>query len=302
MYHSVRDSPEDQADWIGPGITHSTKIFTRQMELVARHFKPVDLDEILLCLSGEKRLPRRAVAITLDDGYLDNLEQAAGVLHRVGISAAFYVTIALIGGADAPWFCRVRHAFMTTTRQVWQSSGHQRSWGLSTPLARDAALLAAYDFCSPVTEEAQRQLVRTIERELGIEAVLPQSRLMMNWGEVKTLRRSGHIVGSHTLTHPNAAYVAQEDALRAEIHESKRQLESHLGEPVAHFSYPHPALKPQWNDRTLAMTQQAGYTTAVTTTPGPIRANSNPLLLSRINARWNENEFLWNLERTFARD
>ena len=48
------------------------------------------------------------------------------------------------------------------------------------------------------------------------------------------------------------------------------------------------------------MTREAGYATAVTTNPGPIRAHSNPLLLTRINAGSTEDEFLWNLERTFA--
>jgi len=299
MYHSVRANPEQDADWIGPGITHFTKTFGRQMELVARRFNPITLDDILLSLTGERPLPRRAVAITFDDGYLDNLE-AASVLDRIGISAAFYVTIGLIGQEDVPWFCRVRHAFMITRREEWQSSGHQRNWRLATPSARDAALLAAYDFCSPLTAKKQQDSVCTIEQELGVTPVIPERRLMMTWGEVKTLRRSGHIVGSHTMTHPNTAYIKEEDALRAEIYQSKRELESCLGECVGHFSYPHPSLEPQWNEKTLAMTREAGYATAVTTTPGPVRANSNPLLLPRINAGWIEDEFLWNLERTFA--
>ncbi|PYV99683.1 MAG: hypothetical protein DMG89_06715 [Acidobacteria bacterium] len=300
MYHSVRADPKLGADWIGPGITHSTRVFAHQMELVGRRFSPVTLDHILLFLIAQKQLPRRAVAITFDDGYLDNLEEAATVLNRLGIPAAFYLTTGLIGQADAPWFCRVRHAFMKTKRNEWPSSGHQRNWELVAPASRDAALSAAYDLCSRLTKKDQQQAVYAIELELGVEPVLPESRLMMNWDEIRTLRRSGHIVGSHTLTHPNTAHVSQEDALRAEIFESKRQLESYLREPVVHFSYPHPALRPQWNAKTLAMTREAGYATAVTTNPGPIRAHSNPLLLTRINAGSTEDEFLWNLERTFA--
>ena len=111
-------------------------------------------------------------------------------------------------------------------------------------------------------------------------------------------RRAGHILGSHTITHPNLAHVEQEEALRAEFVQSKRELEEHFEEQVTHFSYPHPALDPQWNEKTLAITRDAGYATAVTTTSGPVLADANPLLLKRIDARQADDEFLWNLERT----
>lgn len=137
-YHSVRDEPERDSNWIAPGITHTTKVFTRHMELVARKFHPVTLEDILLFVKGEKVLPPRAVAVTVDDGYLDNLEVAAPVLSRFGISAAFYLTVGMIGQREAPWFCRVRHAFMTTPCTRWDSSSHNGSlhnsiWDLSSP-------------------------------------------------------------------------------------------------------------------------------------------------------------------------
>ena len=299
MYHSVRDEPELDADWIGPGITHATKIFARHMELLARQFNPVTLDDILLFLQGERTFPRRAVAVTFDDGYLDNLQVAAPVLNRFGISAAFYVTVGLIGKAEAPWFCRVRHAFMMTPRCTWRSSGQQRTWDLSSAHARGLALLSAYDLCAPlVGGAAQQQAVRTIEEELEVEPGFPRRRLMLSWDEARALRRAGHILGSHTITHPNLAHVEQEEALRAEFVQSKRELEEHFEEQVTHFSYPHPALDPQWNEKTLAITRDAGYATAVTTTSGPVLADANPLLLKRIDARQTDDEFLWNLERT----
>lgn len=74
-----------------------------------------------------------------------------------------------------------------------------------------------------------------------------------------------------------------------------------MGEPVRHFSYPHPALHPQWTEKTLSATRDAGYTTAVTTTKGPNRVGQNPLLLKRINCPRPEHEFLWNLNRAFLK-
>jgi len=86
------------------------------------------------------------------------------------------------------------------------------------------------------------------------------------------------------VTHPNLAHVATEDFIRAELFQSKWQIERELKAAPRHFSYPHPALNPQWTPQTVALTQEAGYETAVTTTPGGAFPGENPLLLPRIMA------------------
>ena len=299
MYHSVRDVVEEGSDWIGPGITHATTVFTRQMELVARQFRPVTLDQITAFVQEGAALPPRAVAVTFDDGFLDNVQCAFPVLQHFGISAAFYLMVSQIGEADAPWYCRIRHAFLRTSQESWKRPGQELTWDLTTPATRVAAIEVAFGLCAPLAGEQQRKTVRAIEQELGVDPVLPPQRIMMNWEEARELRRRGHIVGSHTLTHPNVAHVVNDEELRQEIVDSKRSMEEWMHGPVTHFSYPHPALHPQWTEKTLSATRDAGYTTAVTTTKGPNRVGQNPLLLKRINCPRPEHEFLWNLERAF---
>lgn len=299
MYHSVRANPAEDQAWVAPGITHSTKVFASHMELVARQFNPVSLDQILLFLEGRMKLPRRPVAVTFDDGYLDNVQEAAPVLQRFAIPAAFYLATSVIGELEVPWFCRVRHAFLTARASSWQSS--ELTWDLTTAVSRDAAMQVAYDACATLAGESQRRTVDRIEQELQAECSRPARRLMMNWGEAKTLHRASHIVGSHTMTHPNLAHLLDEKLLRAELMESKRQIEAHLDAPVVHFSYPHPALTPQWNQQTLEATRHAGYTSAITTTRGPVRRGADPLLLTRIGVPHSHNGFAWTLERAFLR-
>ena len=113
-YHSVQDDPARFEHSIGAGIIHSRRCFSEQMELLARRYNPVTLDDALLFLRGEKRLPRRPVVVTFDDGYLDNFEIAAPIMNRLGIPGTFYVMVAAIATERPPWFCRVRHAFGTT--------------------------------------------------------------------------------------------------------------------------------------------------------------------------------------------
>ncbi len=300
MYHSVRDDPERYANSIGTGIVHAKSVFERQMELVSKRFNPVTIDDIRMFLDGGKPLPRRAVAVTFDDGYADNCEIVAPILSRFAILASFYLTISLIGTKNPPWFCRLRYSFASTKKNVWISPANGQQRALTNVQDRNAALLAAFGFCASLAGDALEEAVQNIERGLDVEAPSGGSALMLDWNQTRALQRASHTVGCHTLTHPNVAQIAQ-DIARKELLVSKRKLEEELIVPVRHFSYPHPALDPHWTPETVALTKEAGYQTAVTTSPGPVRRGDHPLMLTRIRTPRSEHEFIWNLERALLR-
>lgn len=122
---------------------------------------------------------------------------------------------------------------------------------------------------------------------------------MMTWEQVRSTVKQGHIVGSHSMSHPNMAHIKQ-DALRREMADSKRILERELRFPVVHFSYPCPALQPHWSENTVLASRESGYQTAVTTNGGLVRRNDNPLHLRRISPSKNVEGLRANLEITFA--
>lgn len=73
--------------------------FRRQLELVrASGADTVSLEEALDRLDAGD--DRRAVVVTFDDGYLDNLEIAAPVLRELGIPATIFLPTRIIDGAE----------------------------------------------------------------------------------------------------------------------------------------------------------------------------------------------------------
>jgi peptidoglycan/xylan/chitin deacetylase (PgdA/CDA1 family) len=122
---------------------------------------------------------------------------------------------------------------------------------------------------------------------------------MMSLDQLKGLLRQGHIVGSHTMSHPNMAQIQEEEA-REELGESKARLESRLNSPVRHFSYPCPALSPHWNEQTVEQCRAFGYDSAVTTNSGVTFQGDNLLRLKRIHPTKTAAGLRWNLESAFA--
>lgn len=87
----------------GDGLTLSPEQFEDHCHFLADSFDVVPLDQIVGRLEQGASFDRH-VAITFDDGYLDNFEIAAPILTRYGLPATFFVTTGFIGTETvAPW-------------------------------------------------------------------------------------------------------------------------------------------------------------------------------------------------------
>lgn len=297
MYHSVQDDPAAASlDQLG-GIIHSAKVFQGQMEIIARHFAAVTLEQILSFLGGDKALPRRPVVVTFDDGYRDNFQVAKPILDKFGIPAVFYVAVDSIQRQSLPWPSQLRHIFLTGTAVSWVDS-RGTAWPLDTREQRLQAYEEASKHCAKLAGQAQKGFLESARSELHA-APLTSNHHMMTWDELRALSCGGHTVGSHTVTHPNMAQI-QPELAEVEFAESKLRLERELGKPVPHFSYPCPALQPHWTDHTVGLSRKVGYLTAVTTNGGLVRQGDNALALRRIRPTKTIGGLRWNLECTFA--
>jgi peptidoglycan/xylan/chitin deacetylase (PgdA/CDA1 family) len=294
-YHSVLSDPKEFDGSIGSGIIHSSMIFAQQMQLVASKYHPVTLDQVCAFLSGEKDLPRGAVVTTFDDGFADNLEIAAPILSRYGIPAAFYLAVDYIGNHTQAWYVRLRNAFTVSKVPQWKTDD-SATFNLSVPEERRQAFLDSSRRCAKLCRAPQEELLGAIEKELNVAPFAVP--VMLTWDGARELIRQGHIVGSHSLSHPNLAFVNRQE-LTDEIVASKAEIEKNVGCPVAHFSYPSPIMEPHFSSDSVEVTQKANYRTAVTCQSGPVERGDNTLSLKRIFAPQTFAEFEWALENSF---
>ena len=87
MYHKINDVAENP-------LSVPVGLFDEQMGLLRDlGYTVVDLEQVLDHYTTGKQLPPRAVLITFDDGYRDNLENAMDVLGRHGYPAVLFVPI-----------------------------------------------------------------------------------------------------------------------------------------------------------------------------------------------------------------
>jgi peptidoglycan/xylan/chitin deacetylase (PgdA/CDA1 family) len=98
-----------------------------------------------------------------------------------------------------------------------------------------------------------------------------------SWGQLKEMQNNGIDIGSHTKTHPYLPQV-NEERLRKEIFESKKEIENKLGKKISLFCYPNGG----YNSRARDLVKQAGYEGACTTNKGRYHLKPDRLALRRI--------------------
>jgi peptidoglycan/xylan/chitin deacetylase (PgdA/CDA1 family) len=88
---------------VGDGLTCGVEAFRHYCEFFRRHFEVVSLRHLVDKM--EAGLPlNRELAITFDDGYADNYENAAPILKALGLPATFFVVTRFISTDTVPWW------------------------------------------------------------------------------------------------------------------------------------------------------------------------------------------------------
>jgi peptidoglycan/xylan/chitin deacetylase (PgdA/CDA1 family) len=96
MYHYISIPPED-ADIYRVDLSVHPNNFRAQMAYLAENgYTTVDLYDLSRAITNQGELPEKPVIITIDDGYLDNYENAFPILQEYGHKATFFVITDLV--------------------------------------------------------------------------------------------------------------------------------------------------------------------------------------------------------------
>jgi peptidoglycan/xylan/chitin deacetylase (PgdA/CDA1 family) len=317
MYHRIADAGPDPDPW---QLSVSPKHFAEHLEVLRREAVPVPLSEITSDRPAARG--RRAVVVTFDDGYADNLHAAAPLLHRHDVPATVFVTTGALGNSRPLWWDELAAVLLTPGRLPdtleLRIAGRTHRWTLGPtadydagafaryrgwsplrdepPTARQATYLALWILLSPLPADDQRRLLDDLAAWAGGRTVTRSAPRMLTTEELIDLSGDPSIeIGAHSVTHA-ALPALPPAAQRNEIAASKASLERLLDRPVASFAYPYG----QSSAETVSMVRDAGFARACTTRPGTVERGTGLLDLPRFAAQdWTGDEFARQLERCF---
>lgn len=274
MFH--RTLAQDDPRWAlcDPDYTLEHGLFAQSLAFFARHYRVVALADVVAAQRGERRLPPRALLITFDDGWADNVDHALPALRRAGLPAVMFVAADAVG-ARQPFF-------QERLISAW------RRGALSLPtLARDVAEAAGSDVvhaeAASAAQSSPRDRVPAALRALiaALEA-LPASvrdallaghadamddglRHMIDVEELAQLRAGAVEIGLHGKRH---VAMTRADDLDAELGGAMAALRGQVaasddGVVCRTMSFPHGAFDAAIAERA----REAGYALLFTSVP-----------------------------------
>jgi peptidoglycan/xylan/chitin deacetylase (PgdA/CDA1 family) len=264
--------------------------FDRLMELVAQNFNVLRLSDVptLLCL---KKLPRRALVITFDDGYADNAEVALPILKRHGLTATFFVASGFLDGKRM-WNDSVIECVRRTERDALDLSELELGYmTLGSLVERRACIDALLPRLKYLDANGRAKALESLQRATGVDS-LP-SDLMMRSDQVRELHRSGMEIGAHTVSHPILTTLSGHDAER-EVADSRDQLQEITRAPVTAFAYPNGKPKRDYDRSHVELVKRLGFRVAVSTASGAASAGDDLFELPRFTP-WNRSLSAWSI-------
>jgi peptidoglycan/xylan/chitin deacetylase (PgdA/CDA1 family) len=314
LYHRIAHFDADP--W---SMCVTPECFSEQMEALRRITQPFSLAELIDAQQAGE-VPDRAVAVTFDDGYLDNLTNAKPILERYEIPATVFVCSGVVGKNEELWWDDLERAFLQTDRKlrgqlVIQTANRSFHWdfeevgradeddGASSSNGKSANELAfsnymaVWEVLRPLRPEAQAAALRQIRAWAGLPIAARSTYRTMDADQIVALASGGLIdVGAHTMSHPLLP-AHPRDLQRREILGSTHDLEQILGRPIQHFAYPYG----EYDETTVDILRQTGLACALTTIDRAVSSQSSLYELPRMSVQnWGGDQFLDRIVRKLS--
>lgn len=280
IYHRV--NPDRAGFSIG---VISPETFERQLRYLTRYYSVWPLARVVAALRNRDPLPHNCMAVTFDDGYLDNYQFAFPILKKHGIPAAIFLATGFMDNDRLLWFDRVLQIFQRTRKTSLQLEGLPGELRWSGVEERRRAAFVLLEHLKTLPENDKLAAMDRLGEELDCRPEEAGPRLMLDWDQVREMARSGLSFGAHTASHPILSRIPLERA-EEEILQSKRDVQNALQQEATLFAYPNgrPA---DFNPQVIALVRKAGFQAAVTTVFKNNSADEDLFQLNRINP-WEE--------------
>jgi peptidoglycan/xylan/chitin deacetylase (PgdA/CDA1 family) len=297
MYHRIADPHSDV--W---KIAVSPDNFEQQVQLLQKKAAVIPLQDLVEAVA-QKTVKKSYVALTFDDGYVDNFLVAKPILDHYNLPATFFIASGNIDKSVEFWWDELESVILfsevlpstfsaTIAGEAFQVALEderylssplrlrQQLWNANTqtpPTRRSALFLQLYHQLQPLSYQEQQLHLQHIKHWAGIVADTRPAYRSMSSAQLRSLSASQlHDIGVHTVHHPALAFHPQAYQ-RQELVENRAFLEAISTKKVDLLAYPYG----NYNHESVTVAADIGFRAAFTTEAKAITNLANRYQLGR---------------------
>lgn len=273
-----------------------------------RRYEILDLEDLFKRLSGDGPPPHRAVAFTLDDGYVEQALPAARLFAEFDAPATTFLATGFLDRELWLWWDQLEYVFANThCSQISIPIGDAvLALDLGSDGAKATSLAILTERCKLLPEAEKLRTICTFSAlaEVPIPLDPPPVYRPMTWDEARQAEALGMRFGPQTVTHPILSQTDDRQS-RYELVHSWERVVAELRRPLPIFCYPN-GLPTDFGPREIRVLEELGLQGSVAGTAGfPSTANFHSpgqrFRLPRVaysDSLWNNIQNIGGLERT----
>lgn len=306
MYHKISEPRTDPWE-----LAVSEKNFSTHLQVLKKKYTIVSIDELADALIS-KKLKHKVIAITFDDGYLNNYTTARLILEQFNVPASFFITDTNLISQQPFWWDELEQIIIHSEKlpQKFTLNNHseniifdlENEFELNDSIKNKHAGFIAYEpptlraslyfklwqLMSPLLQNDQEAIMNQIRKWAGVE----QNRLPLE--RCMTLEQLKHLaqnkiftIGAHTKSHPALSHHSRAKQSE-EIWSNKSFLEAELKMGIDYFAYP----SGNFNIETLQLVKELGFKAAFTTNPQSVKGKTDVFRINRFQVNnWGAEKF-----------
>lgn len=241
----------------GPSVhTHASDL-DEFLKLLKTRYEVMSLSDLVRRITERQALDFDSVAVTIDDGYRNNLSIGLPVFQDHKVPVTLYIATGYVGTSRMLPMETLAYVLLSTSNQEveWPLNSGQ-VFTLSPLSGRALAnrqIGAVLKTLSPSKLEFE---IASLAERLSVD-LREAPRTMLNWDEVRQLDASGVEIGSHAVSHNIMSRMPFDEAC-SELLQSKDVIERNLGKTVRHFAFPNGRVE-DFNDELRSYAEGIGY-------------------------------------------
>lgn len=262
-YHGITEFALPLPDWCFTEVD----TFKKQMNYLKNSCRVVLLSEAIRLLKDDQ-LKEPTVAVTFDDGFMNNYTLAFPVLYELGIPATIFLTTGLIDTDNTVWFAELIDMIGTTKEQGLTVNG--RFFPTDTPESKFTSCAEIQALLKTMPHQGLLEEIKRIKAVLGYKPSIDKSSpfRMLDARAINEMVASGLIeFGAHTHNHAILSLLDQERQF-FEIERSIKAVSHLTGRPCTLFAYPNGG-HDDYDPHTMHILESIGIQGAVTMISGP---------------------------------
>lgn len=268
MFH--RTLRPDDRRWAScdPDYTLGEDLFVSSLDFFRRHYRVVSLQDVLRARREGAGLPPRALLISFDDGWLDNVDYALPALRSAGLPAVMFVAADAVGARQPFYQERIVAAWRLGKLSLEALAASVAEYSGETLDSVRAGIGGLRSMIAQL--ESMPSTSRRAVLERHADALNDDLQHMIDVDDLARLRAGGVELGLHGKSH---VAMTRADNLANELGGARAAMAAMLspqspGEGLASdacatMSFPHGA----FDDAIAAQAREAGYELLFTSVP-----------------------------------